>query len=90
MYCYHIFIINKGGIDYAQGPHMVTFPVNNTISHYGVLIIDDNILETDKVFGITIDSYSLPFDVFPGDVSHAMIVIEDDDRKHFDVNTFYF
>jgi len=60
---------------------MVTFPTNITEAFYDISITDDNILETDEMFNIKIDSRSLPFDTFVGTGDQAMVVIEDNDRE---------
>jgi len=60
---------------------MVTFPTNITEVFYDISITDDNILEIDEMIDITIDSHSLPLDVFTGNIHQALVFIEDDDRK---------
>ncbi|XP_065910088.1 uncharacterized protein [Dysidea avara] len=68
-----------GDTDYEQGPYMITFPTNITEAFYDISITDDNILEIDEILDITIDSHSLPYDVFVGNGSRAVVIIEDND-----------
>ena len=72
---------NTGDTDYEQGPYMITFPTNITEAFYDISITDDNILEIDEILDITIDSHSLPYDVFVGNGSRAVVIIEDNDCK---------
>jgi len=48
---------------------------------HNISIDADQILEVDEMFEITIDSTSLPFDVFSGASDEVSLVIVDDDRK---------
>ena len=60
----------------------MVFPINSTQMSYNIPVTFDNILEIDEVFNISIDSALLPLDVFTGNISQAVVVIVDDDRKY--------
>ena len=45
------------------------------------LLYDDDIVEKDEYFTLTIDSSSLPIGVYAGDPNHTIITIRDDDSK---------
>ena len=47
-------------MDYDSGPYTVTFPAGVTTATFNVPINDDDILEGDKNFILTIDETSLP------------------------------
>ena len=69
-------------MDYERGPYPVVFPVNSLQMSYTILVTDDDILEIDEAFNISINSTSLPLDVFIGNISQAVVVIVDEDRKY--------
>ena len=48
---------------------------------FNVTIIDDNVLEGDENFMLTIDSSSLPSSVTVGTPDEATVTIVDNDRK---------
>ena len=68
-------------MDYTSGPYTVTFLPGQTTATFDVPIIDDNILEGNENFILTIDSSSLPSDVTVGSPGQATVNIVDDDRK---------
>ena len=68
-------------MDYTSGPYTVTFPAGQTTATLDVPIIDDNILEGDEDFILTINETSLPTDVTHGSPVEAIVTIVDDDRK---------
>ncbi|XP_065884398.1 IgGFc-binding protein-like isoform X2 [Dysidea avara] len=68
-----------GGVDYISGPYIVTFPAGVTKVSFDVLITDDNILESDEVFNLTIDPSSLPRRVTVTDPSQAVVTIIDNE-----------
>ena len=55
-------------------PRQIRTPVN-------ILILDDEIVEKDEYFNLTIDPSSLPSDVSLGDSSQAVVTIVDDDSE---------
>lgn len=74
-----MYLISIGGIDYDPGPYTVTIPAGQTSSSFSVQIYDDNILETDEMFTLSIDRSSLPAAVEegPGCVLRATILDND-------------
>ena len=68
-------------MDYNSGPYPVTFPAGVTSVTFDVPITDDNILEGNENFTLTIDQSSLPTNVNRGDPDEAIVTIVDDDCK---------
>ena len=63
--------------DYISGPYTVTFPAGVTIVPFDVLIYNDNILEENEKFSLTIVRSSLPDGVTRGDPGTATVTIVD-------------
>jgi len=68
-------------MDYYSGPYPVTFPAGVTSVTFDIPMWDDNILEGNENFMLTIDQSSLPTGVSPGDPDETAVTIVDDDRK---------
>ena len=68
-------------MDYTSGPYTVTIPAGQTTATFNVPINDDNILEIDENFMLTIDASSLPGSIRLSTPSEATVTIVDDDRK---------
>ena len=64
--------------DYNTGPYSVTFPAGRIRTSLTVTISDDNVVEVNENFILTIDQSSLPN---IGDLSQATVTILDDDCK---------
>ena len=69
-------------MDYTSGPYTITFPAGQTTATFDVPINDDNLLEDNEHFILTINSSSLPSDVTVGNPGQATVNIVDDDRKY--------
>ena len=71
------------GVDYYSGPYSVTFPAGVTRVSFNVPITNDNILESDEKFHLTIEigSSSLPSGVTVGNPYQTTVTIVDDDGK---------
>lgn len=69
------------GVDYFSGPYMVTFEVGMTNGSFNVSIYDDNMLESNEMFNLSIDASSLPNGMSVGDIGVTMVTILDNDRK---------
>ena len=67
--------------DYDDGPHRITFPAGTTIVYLNIPIIDDNIVEDDENFTLTINSSSLPTNIVIGNVNEITVTIANDDCK---------
>ena len=70
-----------GGFDYISGPYIVRFPAGVTNVSFDVPIRDDNILESDEVFNLTIDPSSLRRRVTVSDPSQAVVTIIDNESE---------
>ena len=68
-------------MDYTSGPYTVTFPAGSTTATLHIPINDDDILEIDEDFMLTIDASSIPGSVRLGTPSEAAVTIVNDDRK---------
>ena len=67
-------------MDYTSGPYSVTFPAGVTSVPFNIPINDDNILEDNENFTLTINS-SLPTGVMVDNLSQATVTIVDNDCK---------
>ena len=68
-------------MDYGSGPYTVTFPAGETSASFDIPINDDDILEVNEDFMLTIDPSSLPTGGTVGNPGQATVTIVDDDRK---------
>ena len=73
--------ISGGGIDYESGPYTVTFTAGQTSASFSVPINNDNILEDDEDFTLTIVLSTLPNGVTHGARTVATVTIVDDDGE---------
>ena len=71
-----------GGVDYSFGPYPVIIPAGQTAAFLNVIINDDNILEEDEKFNLTINSSSLPNNVVVGDRGQTTLTILDNDGNY--------
>ena len=69
------------GVDYDSGPYTITFTAGNTSASINIPINDDNILEDDEDFMVTIMTGPLPDGVTHGNPGSATVNILDNDRK---------
>ena len=72
-----------GSEDYLFGVYTVTFPANSTVQIVDIQICDDNVLEKDEIFGLTIFSNSHPDNVTNGSPDHVTVTIVDNDGECF-------
>ena len=85
--CLYKYVLNLmfysigGGVDYDSGPYNVTFPAGQTIVSFNVPINDDNILEDDEQFDLTIISSSLPNGFTVDNPSQVVVTITDNDGE---------
>ena len=80
------YTLNLKEQDFDLGPHTVTFPARTTIVYLSVSIRNDNIVEGDENFTLTIDPSSLPNDIFIDNYNETTVTIANDDCKF----TIYF
>ena len=67
---------------YHSGPYNIIFPVGETHFLLNVTIVNDNILENNETFNLTINSSSLPGNVEVGNPGQATVTIRDDDGMY--------
>ena len=67
--------------DYYSGPYTVIFSPGVIRYQFNVLIIDDNVLENDKSFRLSINVSSLIRGITVGSVDQAIVNILDEDSK---------
>ena len=77
-FCNHYAYILDNG-DYDSGPYNVTFLAGTTTTSFIVSIINDNILENDEIFHLTIQPPSAPDGVIVGSPVQATVTIENFD-----------
>ena len=70
-----------GGVDYYSGPYTVQFNVGVTRMILTVSIHDDNILEGNETFNLSIGTSSLPSRVTIGNPGETMVTILANDGK---------
>ena len=73
--------VTGGGVDYDSGPYTVTIPAGDIRMSFNVPINDDDILEDDEDFTLTIMRGTLPVGVTRGNPGSATVNILDNDRK---------
>jgi len=73
--------VTGGGVDYDSGIYTVTFPAGQTRVPIDVGINDDDTLENDEDFDITIIRNTLPDGVTRGNPGSATVTIEDNDGE---------
>ena len=73
--------VSGGGVDYDSGPYTVNILARQTEAMLSVSIINDNTLEEDENFGLSIIKSSLPSRVTVDDLDKATVNILDDDGK---------
>jgi len=72
---------NTGGVDYNYGPYTVTFLAGVTSVPFDITINDDNIMEANEDFVLTIIPNLLPDGVTCGFPAFATVTIVYNDRK---------
>ena len=73
--------LTGGGVDYDSGPFDITFPAGETLAVFNVSIIDDNIVEDNENFTLSINSSSLPNEVTTASQVFAVVTIVDYDSE---------
>ena len=75
--------ITGGGVDYDSGPYTVTFTAGMTMASFNVPVNDDDIMENDEDFTLTIRSGTLPNRVTRLSTGQSTVTIVDDDSESF-------
>ena len=83
-YPLHVLLFIVAGVDYIQpsDPVMVTFPVGpppHTDACLTILLIDDNILESNEEFNVEIVIDALPIISYM--LTETTVIIEDNDGR---------
>ena len=81
MACNDTTTCTGGGVDYDSGPYNITFQAGTTSVPFNVLITDDDILEDDENFLLTVDLSLLPDNITASDPYQATVTIVDKDGK---------
>ena len=69
-------------MDYEYGPYNFTITAGTTTTAINISITDDNILENNETFHLTIDPSSLPKNVFVNNPFQVEVTIVDFDCKY--------
>ena len=72
-----------GGVDYGSGPFTVIIPAGDISVPFDVPIINDNVLEANESFNLTINSSSLPNRVTVTNPYQATVTIVDNDGNTY-------
>lgn len=67
-----------GGVDYGSGPYNVRFSVGNYTVYFCVNITDDNLHERDEIFGLKINTTSLPSRVISKDDTTNVTIVDNE------------
>ena len=73
--------VTDGGVDYDSGIYTVTIPAGQISVPFDVPINDDDIIEGNEDFDLTIIRTSLPDGVTRGDPASATVTIVDNEGK---------
>ena len=71
-----------GGVNYDAGPYNVMIPAGQTSGSLTLQLYDNNILETDKTFTLSIDTSSLPSTIIRGPNCTLRATVLDDDGMY--------
>ena len=74
--------LSLGGVDYDAGPYSVMISAGQTSGSLTLQLYDNNILETDKTFTLSIDTSSLPSTIIRGPNCILRATILDDDGMY--------
>ena len=85
----NVHITFTEGLDFNFGPRNISFSAGMTRVTFNVTIIEDNILEHDERFSLSVDPLTLPNRVTIGTSSHTTITIIDDDSKLYSQASSY-
>ena len=73
--------VTGGGVDYDSGPYTVTLTAGMTMASFNVPINDDDILEDDEDFTLTIRNDTLPNRVTRLGAGQSTVTIVDVDSE---------
>ena len=70
-----------GDVDYSSGTYSVTFYAGMTSASLNISLINDDVLENNENFFLTINEDSLPTSITAGTTDQTIVNIVDDDCK---------
>ena len=73
----YVLLLCHTGNDYGSGPYTVMFTPGMTTAYFVVSITNDNLIEGNETFTLTLDPLLLPSDVIVGDPAEAIVTIVD-------------
>ena len=76
------------GADFTAGPYSVTIPAGSTTATVTIATAQDQALEQDETFTVSIAENALPAGVTAGSVKQALVTIIDDDSTAVPVVSF--
>ena len=76
-----MIIVHGNLIGSRDGSYNVTIPAGETDVLFKIPIIDDRVIDNNKIFHVIIDNTSLPHYVFTGSINSTTVTIVDDDGK---------
>ena len=79
---YSYYINYFTGVDYDSGPYNVLFHAEETSVIFNVSINDDDLLEDEETFNLTITSSSLPRGIFINNPAQVTVTIMDDEGNY--------
>ena len=74
-------MLTGGGVDYKSGPYFITFPAGVTRVSFVVVITNDNVLEGDEKFSLSIDRRTMQPYQRVHNSNQVTVTIYDDDGK---------
>ena len=87
-YIYKFTINLVGNVDYESGPYSVTIKRRKTAAKFCIRMINDNISELNEVFGLMIDTASLPSGLHRANPYTANVTIIDNEGKYYIAQNF--
>jgi len=76
-----LYLCVGGGVDYNSGPYTVMISAGSDRGSFNVPVNNDNMVEGNENFILTIDMSSLPNEFVLGPVSQTTVTIRDEDSK---------
>lgn len=77
----YVYVRILGNSDYNPGPYSIAFPAGNTNVTFNVTVTDDNVLEHDESFYLSISLPTTASKIRLGETTQTRITIENDDSE---------
>ena len=78
-----------GDIDFESVPYNITFPAGVTNISFNIMIYDDDVLEGNENFTLTMNAESLPDGITIDDPNTVIMIIRNDDSKCVEPISYY-